>query len=74
MINENKLARDISRCEGKKVPVNIAQIKEVLRITLDRLALDYSTDDVAELLMSRYIPCKSSAKRVRKKLKIKRKK
>lgn len=37
-INENELAVEISKQEGKKVPVDIAQIKEILRITLDRLA------------------------------------
>lgn len=30
-MNLNELAREISKLEGKKVPVNIAQIKEVLR-------------------------------------------
>jgi len=38
MINENRLAEQIAADEGKKVQVNIAQIKEVLRITLDLLS------------------------------------
>ncbi len=37
-INENWLADEIAESEGKKVEVNIAQIKEILRITLDILA------------------------------------
>ena len=37
-INENWLAEVIADLEGKEVEVNIAQIKEVLRITLELLA------------------------------------
>ena len=37
-LNENTLARQIAEREGKKQEVNIAQIKEVLRITLEELA------------------------------------
>lgn len=37
-INENWLAEEIADLEGKEVEVNIAQIKEVLRITLELLA------------------------------------
>lgn len=37
-LNENVLANTIASREGKKVQVNVAQIKEVLRITLEELA------------------------------------
>jgi hypothetical protein len=37
-VNENTLARTISEREGKKQEVSIAQVKEVLRITLEELA------------------------------------
>ena len=37
-INENRLALKITRAEGKKVQVNVAQVKEVLRVTLDFLS------------------------------------
>lgn len=37
MINENDLAKAIAEREGLKVQVDIAQIKEVLRVTLDIL-------------------------------------
>lgn len=36
-MNLNQLAVAISKQEGKKVQVNIAQIKEILRITIDLL-------------------------------------
>lgn len=36
-MNLNQLAVAISKQEGKKVQVNIAQIKEILRITIDIL-------------------------------------
>jgi hypothetical protein len=37
-INENKLAKEIADREGGKLNLTIAQIKEVLRITLDLLS------------------------------------
>lgn len=37
-LNENVLANTIASREGKKQEVNVAQIKEVLRITLEELA------------------------------------
>ena len=37
-LNENKLAKSIAEQEGGKTQVNIAQIKECLKITLDILA------------------------------------
>ena len=45
----NKLAKQIAAQEGKRVPVNIAQIKEVLRITLTLLAA-LRAEDLADLL------------------------
>lgn len=52
MINENTLAKAIADREGKKVEVNIAQIKEVLRCALDLLAQEYFSD-VLKLLEKR---------------------
>ena len=37
-INENDLARSVCRLEGKKVSVDIGQVKEVIRCTLEELA------------------------------------
>ena len=54
-INLNKIAKEVARREGKKRQVNIAQIKEVLRHTLDILADIQKDDDCAvyEFLCSR---------------------
>jgi len=49
IINEEWLAEEITKAEGKKESVNIAQVKEVLRITLDILA-SIKEDDVSQLL------------------------
>lgn len=45
-MNVNALAKRITDREGKRVAVNIAQVKEVLRITLEELA----EADVLEVL------------------------
>jgi Fic family protein len=42
-INEHELAIKISELEGKKSAVNIAQIKEILNITLQELGKELST-------------------------------
>lgn len=52
-INLNSLAKTIASEEGKLVEVNVAQIKEVLRITLDILANDYMPSEVLALLESK---------------------
>lgn len=44
MINLNKLACQIAEKEGKKISLSIAQIKEVLRITLDLLSKEKSSE------------------------------
>lgn len=49
-INQNWIAERIAVIEGKKEEVNIAQIKEILKITLDILATDFSESEVSELL------------------------
>jgi predicted DNA-binding antitoxin AbrB/MazE fold protein len=49
-VNQNTLARKITLEEGKKRQVSIAQVKEVLRIAIIRLANDYTEDDVLKLL------------------------
>jgi len=49
IISEEWLAEAITKAEGKKESVNIAQVKEVLRITLDILA-SLKEEDVLLLL------------------------
>lgn len=49
-INENKLAKEIAALEGSKEELSIAQIKEVLRITLEILGVCYMPSQVIELL------------------------
>lgn len=48
-INENQLAVAISEAEGKKVEVNIAQIKEVLKCALVILN-DYPDEEIVKLV------------------------
>ncbi len=48
-MNLNKLAQIITRKEGKKVNLTIAQVKEVLKITLRELKI-MSLEQVADLL------------------------
>ena len=43
-INQNVLARKIAAAEAGKVEVNIAQIKELLRCTLDILSEERPSD------------------------------
>lgn len=50
MVNENNLAKAVAASEGKLDPVNVAQIKEVIRITLDELARSYRPSEVLTLL------------------------
>ena len=52
-INMNKVAKAISEVEGKKVEVNVAQIKEVCKCFLQILACDYNSSQIEELV-SRY--------------------
>jgi hypothetical protein len=49
MINQNDLAVRITEMEGKKVEVNIAQVKEVQKCLLLELAM-YPNKDVTQLL------------------------
>jgi len=51
-IDLNEFAKEITLVEGKKESVNIGQVKEVLSITLTKLAA-LSQEDLEELL-SRY--------------------
>lgn len=55
-INQNELAQAIAKFEGKKVEVNVAQIKEVLRIALDLLAQEQPSA-VEKLLSRRWSSC-----------------
>ena len=52
-INMNKVAKTISEVEGKRVEVNITQIKEVSKCLLTVLAQDFDTSQIEELI-SRY--------------------
>ncbi len=52
-INENSLARKVSESEEGSVNLDVAQIKEVIKITLDELALELDRGNfsgVAELI------------------------
>lgn len=48
-MNASKLAVDIAKIEGKKKSVNIAQIKEILAILSDKMAVD---DSIAKCLVA----------------------
>lgn len=48
-INENELAKAIAQREGKCQQLTIAQIKEVLKVTLEMLAL-YPASEVMALI------------------------
>ena len=52
-INLNKLAREVTLREGKKVSVNIGQTKEIIKLTLEELSKE-SPSDVLKLL-ERYL-------------------
>lgn len=49
-VNLNYVAEKIAEIEGKKIQVNIGQIKEILKITLGIFANDYSDEDIPKLL------------------------
>ena len=49
MINRNKLAVKVAETEGKKIQVNIAQIKEVIKWTLIHIG-SYSDADIMGLI------------------------
>ena len=49
MIDLNKFDIEVARREGKKVQVNIGQIKEVRKIVLNLLA-EHSNNQVLELM------------------------
>lgn len=40
MVNLNNLAKEITLLEGKKRSVSVCQVKEILRITLELLAVE----------------------------------
>ena len=44
-MNLNQLAVAISKREGKKVQVNIAQIKEILKITIELMTSDWGAQN-----------------------------
>jgi len=46
-INENKFAKKVAELEGGKVQVNIAQIKQILKIAFDLLAEEKGSDALA---------------------------
>lgn len=48
-INQNELARIITLSEGKRESVSIAQVKEVIKLTLDKLAT-YPDEVILELI------------------------
>ena len=48
-MNLNEMAEEVSKKEGKKISLSIAQIKEVLKIVL-RILKDMEYGEVADLL------------------------
>ena len=54
-INLNKVAKAVAKKEGKKIQVNIAQIKEVIKCFLDVVNENYKISEIVEL-MERYAP------------------
>jgi predicted DNA-binding antitoxin AbrB/MazE fold protein len=53
MVNLNELAREVTLAEGGKVNLSIAQVKEVIKLTLKELA-KYDYEEVDKLL-DRYV-------------------
>jgi hypothetical protein len=51
-MNLNDLAKQVTLAEGKKISLPIGQVKEVIRHTLDLLAV-YPPDAVAKMLAKR---------------------
>jgi len=49
VINQNKMAVEISKLEGGEIEVNIGQIKEVMKHHLDLLAKEKPSDVLALL-------------------------
>lgn len=52
MINQNELAKAVAAVEGKKVQVNIAQIKEVMKCLLTELS--WFDDTAIMALINKY--------------------
>lgn len=53
-INEHSLALRVCKLEGKKIQVNIGQVKEVIKCVLDELCKRDSAD-VNDLLCRHYV-------------------
>ena len=49
MVNQNEVARNVALDEGKRIQVNIAQIKEVMRCFLYQLG-NYSDKEIIQLV------------------------
>lgn len=49
-VNLNYVAVKIAELEGKKIEINIAQIKEILKNTLGILANEYTDENIRDLL------------------------
>ena len=60
-MNLNELARQITLREGKKKSLSIAQVKEVMKITLQELA-QMNDNDILNTVQRYYVP--SSGKKV----------
>jgi hypothetical protein len=60
-MNLNTVAKDITKAEGKKISMNIAQVKEVLSLFINYLAV-YPFSLVAEMLSKRRIKKKAKKK------------
>jgi len=51
-MNLNKLAKEVTLIEGKKKSISIAQVKEVINITLSKLS-EYPDEEILKAI-SRY--------------------
>lgn len=49
-LNLNWVAIEIAKQEGKKIEVNIGQIKEILKITTKIFAKEYTDEEILRLL------------------------
>ncbi len=49
MINLNQLASEVTLAEGKKISLNVGQVKEVMKIVFSRLA-KMNVLEIAEIL------------------------
>ena len=64
-MTNHQLAMEICRREGKKVQVNIAQVKEILRVLCDIGREEYKKDQIAKAnaVLKKFAPKKKGKKK-----------